>query len=188
MRGLFTLLLYPTLFIIFVGGSLIWALYQRKNGMRDILLGKDVLARWTYSPEEWRTLAAGEFEWVRHVETPGQIYISPYAILIYNGRDRFFADLQSNGALVTKAVVRGTNPPVFKLRTRWKQTVYSNSGKKVNYFSNDFHVPVPSGREEEAARLVEYFDAQAEKNADAIQDVMPEEGGLSILGKEPFDL
>ena len=156
------------------------------NTLSDLKL--NLLAHWKYTPSEWKRAVEEEFTWVKNKEIAGQIYISPTTIYITNGHDNRIIVYKRKGEIVTHASYRGADSSPLKIRVRWKViTKQLSGGEVVNYFSEDYRIPVPCGCGEEAKRIVDYFTTSAEKNLGAILDVTPPDASISLFGREPFD-
>lgn len=180
----------PLLALLAVG-TVAYYLYSRRRSRRQridrILSGANLLARWTYAPDEWRRAAEEEFTWVRNKNSVGEVCITPASIYIKNdSQDRLF-DLSGDGRMVTHASYTGTDMGSLKLRVRWK-VVHRDPDRsdEVKYYKEDYRVPVPLRYREQAERVVAYFTARLENNLEAYTAVVPEDEAISLFGKEPF--
>jgi hypothetical protein len=172
-------------------GYVLYFVHSRKSArvekISEILSRADLLAHWTYTPEEWRAAVEDEFTWVRHRDSVGHVYISPDAIYIKNDFEDSLIELGGSGRVVTHASYRGADGSPLKLRVRWKIVSSGDEGPdEVKYYKEDYRIPVPLRHREEATRVAEFFTARVENNLEAYADVMPDDEPLSIFGKDSF--
>jgi hypothetical protein len=92
MSGSLLMLLLVLLIVALVGGATsLSSCVSGERKISEILSGIDLLAHWTYTPDEWEKAVAEEFTWARK-DTIGDVYISPNAIYVKSGSgDRLFA-------------------------------------------------------------------------------------------------
>jgi hypothetical protein len=168
-----------------VGSYLVAVRRKRWNRIAQMLAGLNLLADWTYSPEEWRRAVEDEFTWVKNKDSIGHVYISPTAIYVKNDfQDRL---VEFGRKVVTHASYRGTEGSVLKMRVRWRTVRTSGDDPdKVRYFKEDYRIPVPLKQKEEANRVAEYFTAELENNLEAYAAVVPEDQPISLFGKDEF--
>ncbi len=171
-----------------------WRVYahRQKRRSRIALLteGVDVLAQWTYTPEEWRRAREDEFTWASSKDNRdygGRVYISPTTIYVQGEhRDRLI-DLEGDGRVVTHASYRGANESPLKLRVRWKTITRRRDGPdEVHYHKEDYRIPVPLSAKEEARKVVEHFTARMGENPDADVSLVSDDEVISIFGKDAF--
>jgi hypothetical protein len=160
--------------------------WQRNRKVSEIVSCPNPLARWQYAADEWPRAVDEEFNWVKHKDKPAQVFITPAGIYITNGPDGQLMSLRGGGKFVTHASYRGTDISPLKLRVRWKVVTRYRNAEHVEYYTDDYRIPVPRGREEEANRIVQFFTAQAEQNPDLVNSVTSPDSPISIFGKEPF--
>jgi hypothetical protein len=176
------------LLLVAIGGGYLYVRGRaRERKIAELLSGMDLLARWTYTGDEWRKAVAEEFTWARHGEGSGTIFIWTRGIYVRSaGGDRIF-DLSGGGRVVTYAAYRGAEGSLLKLRVRWRVVEqYADRPDEVKYYKEDYRIPVPLEHREAAQRVVEYFTAQAQNNPDAYATVMPDDEPLSLFGKDSF--
>ena len=180
----------PLLALIAVG-SVGYYLYARRRSRREriarILSSTNLLARWTYAPDEWRRAADEEFTWVKNKNSAGEVFITPASIYIKNdSQDRLF-DLSGDGRMVTHASYTGTDMGSLKLRVRWKVVRRDpERSDEVKYYKEDYRVPVPLKYREQAEHVVAFFTARLENNLEAYTAVVPDDEPISLFGKDPF--
>jgi hypothetical protein len=157
----------------------------RKRKISAILAGKNTLANWKYTPEEWQEYTGmAFFDRIKRQDIPGEAYITPTAIYVTNGYDQFFRDLEESGKVVTRCSFDGKSPAVLHIRVRWAVKNVKNEND-VKYFKDDIRIPVPNSAAEQANRVVQYFTAQAEGQGSAIQAVTPDDA-VSLFGGDKF--
>jgi hypothetical protein len=172
-----------------VVGSILYARRrERRARVAEMLAGTDLLAAWTYAPDEWRRAVEEEYTWVKSKDGVGQCYISPTAIYVKNDSQDRLIDLSGDGKVVTHASYRGAdgNSPL-KLRVRWRVVKhYEDRADEVKYFKEDYRIPVPIQNKDDAARVADFFTAQLENNLDAYTAVVPDDEPISLFGKDSF--
>lgn len=171
-----------------------WRVYahRQKRRARIALLteGVDVLALWTYTPEEWRRAREDEFTWASSKDNRdygGRVYISPTTIYLQGEhRDRLI-DLEGDGRVVTHASYRGANESPLKLRVRWKTITRRRDGPdEIHYHKEDYRIPVPPSAKEAAQKVVEYFTARMGENPDAHVSLVGDDEVISVFGNDAF--
>ena len=160
--------------------------WQRGRKASAIVSCPNPLARWKYAPDEWPGAVAEEFTWAKHTDKPAQVFITPEGIYIANEVENHLINLRGGGRFVTHASYRGTDISPLKLRVRWKVVRRYRNAEKVEYYTEDYRIPVPRGCKEDANRIVEFFTAQAEQNPNLVNAVTSPDSPISIFGKEPF--
>lgn len=149
--------------------------------------GRNLLAQWPYTPEEWRQAAADEFDWVRNKEGKGHVYVSSTAVYILGETDEHYIDLTKDGRVVTHASCRPSHMSPLKLRLRWKVVRQDNDGRsEVKYYKEDLRIPVPLAHHEEAKRAADFFTARIENNLEAYTALVPDDEPISLFGKDSF--
>lgn len=161
---------------------------KRRRRISEVIADPNLLARWTYTPDEWRRAAEEEFTWVRGRDSSGEVYISPSAIYARDdSRDRLI-DLSGDGRkVVTHASYRQGGGGPIKLRVRWKVVEQHADGPdRVKYYKEDYRVPVPPRYAGEAGRVAEFFSARLSDNLDAYAAVVPEDEPISLFGNDSY--
>ncbi len=147
-----------TIFLVIL--AIVFTIYtwqKRRKKIEAVWLedsGTNVLERWRYSPEEWKKFAEEDFSWVTNKDSPGEFSISDDSILISNGSDEFFRDLQRDWVL-TSIEFRETTS-IFKIILR--RSVSNNLRDAYEYDYEDVWIPIPPGNTEKARRIVEHFE------------------------------
>ncbi|HKQ50963.1 MAG TPA: hypothetical protein VJT74_01250 [Pyrinomonadaceae bacterium] len=163
---------------------------RRRARMEDIagmISGRNLLAQWPYTPEEWRQAAEDEFDWVRNRDGKGHVYVSPGAIYILGESDEHYIDLTADGRVVTHASCRPSHMSPLKLRLRWKVVRRDDEGRsEVKYYKEDLRIPVPLAYHAEAQRVADFFTAQIENNLEAYTALVPDDEPISLFGKDSF--
>jgi len=158
---------------------------ERKQKILEITCGVDLLAHWTYSFAEWKAVAE-EFSWGQ-TGGAGEVYISATAIYLKSGSQERLIDLASDGKVVTYAAHRGAEGSPLKIRVRWKVVKrYEDRPDEIDYFKEDYRVPVPAGKTAEAQSVAEFFTARLEENLAAYTDLVPDDEPISLFGKDSF--
>jgi hypothetical protein len=177
--------------VLLAVGAAEYYLYARRRSRREriarILSGSNILARWSYAPDEWRKAADEEFTWVRNKNSGGEVCISPTTIYIKSDTQDRLIDLSGDGKIVTHASYRGLDMGPLKFRVRWKVVRRDpDRSDEVKYYKEDYRVPVPITYREDAERVVAYFTARLENNLEAYAAVVPDDEPISLFGKDPF--
>lgn len=178
-----------TLAVLLIAGG-VWLYfnvkkYKRGKVITEITSTMNLLAKWTYTTNEWRKAVEDEFTWASSSDGPGQVFISPTAIYVRTNNSDHLIDLADNDKVVTHASYRGTDGSPLKLRVRWKVVDYdSDSGIQTKYYKEDYRIPVPPGSKEAAKRVADFFTTQLENNLDAYTDVVPDDEPISIFGRD----
>jgi hypothetical protein len=163
---------------------------RRRARMEDIaemISGRNLLAQWPYTPEEWRQAALDEFDWVRNKSGKGHVYVSPGAVYILGETDEHYIDLTRDGRVVTHASCRPSHMSPLKLRLRWKVVRQDTDGRsEVKYYKEDLRIPVPLAHYEEAKRVADFFTARIENNLEAYTALVPDDEPISLFGKDSF--
>jgi hypothetical protein len=176
------------LVVAFVGYFLYAGMRKRKARIAEMLSGDNLLAAWTYAPDEWRRAVEDEFTWVRRKDGVGHCYISPSGFYIRtDSHDRLF-DLSGDGKVVTHASYRGVDSSSpLKLRVRWRVvTTDRNGNEQIKYHKEDYRIPVPIQHRDDAARVAAFFTAQLENNLATYTAVVPDDEPISLFGKDSF--
>ena len=162
---------------------------KRKARIAEMLSGTNLLAAWTYDPDEWRQAVEEEYTWIRNKDGGvGHCYISPSGIYIKNDSQDRLIDLSGNGKVVTHASYRGADrSSPLKLRVRWRVvTTDKNGNEQIKYFKEDYRIPVPIRNRDDAARVADFFIAKLENNLAAYTAVVPDDEPISLFGKDSF--
>jgi hypothetical protein len=187
--NMFMFLLISVLLAVGFAGSFLYAWRRkRKAKIAEMLSGDDLLAAWTYDPDEWRRAVEDEYTWIRNREGVGQCYISPSAIYIKNDFQDRLIDLSDNGKVVTHASYRGADSSSpLKLRVRWRVVKqYADKPDEVKYFKEDYRIPVPIRNRDDAARVASFFTTRLENNLAAYTAVVPDDEPISLFGNDSF--
>lgn len=186
------MIIFLLIFVLVLLGVAVGFFYARRRNRRskiaEMLSGDDLLAAWTYDPDEWRRAVEEEYTWIRNKDGVGHCHISPSAIYIRNDSQDRLIDLSNNGKVVTHASYRGadSNSPL-KLRVRWRVvTRYEDRPDEVKYFKEDYRIPVPIRNRNDAARVVDFFTVKLQNNLDAYTAVVPDDEPISLFGKDSF--
>ena len=184
-------LILPLLVLLAVGavGYYVYAKRRaRKERIAETISSTNLLARWAYSPDDWRRAADEEFTWVKNKDSPGQVYISPTTIYIKNDYQDRLIDLSGEGRVVTHASYLGSDMSPLKLRLRRKvvTTHLDSNRQEVKYYKEDYRLPVPLTYREEAERVVKFFTARLENDLAAYTAVVSDDEPISLFGKDPF--
>ena len=159
----------------------------RLEEIAEMVSGRNLLAQWPYTPEEWRQAAEDEFDWVKNKEGKGHVYVSSTAIYILGETDEHYIDLTSDDRVVTHASCRPSHMSPLKLRLRWKVVRQDNEGhSEVKYHKEDLRIPVPLAHHEEAKRAADFFTARIENNLEAYTALVPDDEPISLFGKDSF--
>ena len=159
----------------------------RMEDVAEMVSGRNLLAQWPYTPDEWRQAAEDEFDWVRNKNGRGHVYVSPEAVYIQGELDGRYIDLTKDGRVVTHASCRPSHMSPLKLRLRWKVVRRDEHGHtEVKYYKEDLRIPVPLAYHEEAKRAADYFTAQIENNLEAYTALVPDDEPISLFGKDSF--
>lgn len=172
-------------------GAAWYYLYTKKRSRRErvarILSGSNILARWSYAPDEWRRAADEEFTWVRNKNNGGEVCISPTTIYIRSDTQDRLIDLSGDGKMVTHVSYRGLDMGPLKIRVRWKVVERDpDRSAEVKYHKEDYRVPVPLRYREDAERVVAYFTTRLENNLEAYTALVPDDEPISLFGKDTF--
>jgi hypothetical protein len=177
--------------VLLAAGVAAYYLYARRRSRREriarVLSGSNILARWSYAPEEWRRAADEEFTWVRNKNSGGEVCISPTTIYIKSDTQDLLIDLSGDGKMVTHASYRGLDMCPLKLRVRWKIVKRDpDRSDEVKYYKEDYRIPVPIRYREHAERVVAYFTTRLENNLEAYTAVVSDDEPISLFGKDTF--
>lgn len=184
MIGVLLALLLILLSAALFGAYLVYARrLERKRKIALILEGVDLLARWRYTPEEWRAVEE-EFGWEGRGGA-GEAFITQSAIYVRGGSGERLIEL--GGVVVTHASYSGVAGSPLKLRVRWRVvTSQADGADEISYFKEDYRLPVPARHGEDAKRVAAFFTARLESNLDAYAAVVPEDEPISLFGKDGF--
>jgi hypothetical protein len=186
---MFIFLLILVLLAVLVTGSFLYVgRRKRKARIAEMLSGDNLLAAWTYDPEEWRRAVEEEYTWIRNKDGVGHCYVSPSSIYIKNDSQDRLIDLNNDGKVVTHASYRGADgSSPLKLRVRWRVvTTDKNGNEQIKYFKEDYRIPVPIRNRDNAARVADFFTAKLENNLAAYTAVVPDDEPISLFGKDSF--
>jgi hypothetical protein len=175
------------LLLVAGGGYYLYSKWRsQKERIARIVSGENSIARWSYTPDEWRRAAAEEFTWAGNNSSVGEVYISPTAIYIKSDSQNQIIDLSGNGKIVTHVSYRGQDMGPLKLRVRGKEKSDPDRSAEVKYHKDDYRLPVPLRHREDAERVVAYFTARLENNLEAYTAVVPDDEPISLFGKDTF--
>jgi hypothetical protein len=183
-------LVFLAVILVFVLGvlALIHLVKRWQRGRKSAAIVQDPnpLARWQYAPDEWPGAVDEEFTWAKHKDKPAQVFITHAGIYIANEFENHLINLRGGGRFVTHASYRGSDVSPLKLRVRWKVVRRYRNAERVEYYTEDYRIPVPRGRMEEANRVAQFFTTQAEQNPDLVNSVTDPDSLISIFGNDPF--
>jgi len=184
----FPLILVAALLLVTIAGGYLYIRRRRRRAkIAEILSGENVLAHWTYAPDDWKRAVEEEFTWAKSKDTIGHVYISPTTVYIKSDSGDRLIDLAGDGKVVTHASYRGTEGSPLKIRVRWKIIKrYQDKPDEVKYFKEDYRIPVPLRYSEEAQRVAAFFTARLQDNLAAYTNVVPEDEPISLFGKDSF--
>lgn len=167
---------YQCMIMVLVFFLVIYVYFQnrrkRRKTIESIQNGKDVLVKWTYSPEEWAEYAGDESSgWIKNKDIPGDVFITTESIYVTNGSDEYFYEFGWK---------RVTQCSFFRsfldLRIEWSDTSRSGVTEGMTqYHYEDFRLFVPAAKREEVLELVEEFKAMIEPNSPAQKTVKDSE-------------
>lgn len=182
-------LLIPVLILLGVAvvGLFLYARRRERSArVAEMLAGTNLLAAWTYAPDEWRRAVEEEYTWAKSKDGVGHCYISATGIYVKNDSQDRLIDLSSDGKVVTHASYRGADSrSPLKLRVRWRVVrQYKDRPDEVKYFKEDYRIPVPIQNKDDAARVADFFTAQLENNLGAYTAVVPDDEPISLFGKD----
>lgn len=165
MMGLFIIAFVGFVIAIGFGGYLYYRRRVRAKAIAGILDDPNSLARWTYTPDEWRTAVAGEFSWAKASGSSAQIFISRTGIYVKTDTQDHLIELANGFKVVTYASYRGEAGSPLKLRVRWKVVRRNPDGPdETKYYKEDYRIPVPLKHKQAAQNVADYFTAQLENN------------------------
>lgn len=169
------------------GGYLYYLRRRRRKVIDDILFDVNPLAVWTYSPEEWRLAVQEEFSWGRVNDAPVQVRISRFGAYFKTRSREHLIPLQDGTRVVTFAGYSGFEGSPLKLRTRWRVITYDRNGnKEINYYKEDYRIPVPLREKEAAQNVVTYFTKWLEDNPHLYTQMVPDDEPISLFAKDSF--
>jgi hypothetical protein len=148
------------LLLMFIGGFALYLLagHRRRKKLSSIVNGEsEVLLKWKYSPEDWKSYAENPASrWIGNGDLPGEAFITPENILVTNGEDRYFYEFAKK-----KITQCAFFHPFLDLRIEWM------GGTKAIpvQLREDFRLFVPNAHKEEISDLVEEFKVMTKSNA-----------------------
>lgn len=158
---------------------------KRGKVISDLTSSMNILAKWTYTPVEWRKAVEEEFTWASNQDIAGQVFISPVAFCVRTNNRDHLVELADKGKVVTHASYRGTSDSPLKLRVRWREVTHdADSGREVNYYKEDYRIPVPSGAKDAARKVVDFFATQIENNQVAYANLVSDDEPISLFGRD----
>ena len=177
------LVLFGVLFaigLIFV--FLFWRIikYGRKIvDAKQIRVAAESICVWNFSPEEWLEYAAAA-SFVNEPKGSGEIKITVYDIWIKDENGTRSQSLNSS-RLVTDCRVDAKG---IKVRRR-SMSQYSPTNAPV-YKVSDLYIPVPRGKEVDAAKIVDELKAFIARHSDKVAEVTPPDVITGLLGEVDF--
>jgi hypothetical protein len=117
---------YVFLALVLFGAVVSYVLPDRRKKKRveNLLSGREALAHWRYTPDEWVRWARS-LKWARHPGRAGEVYFGKEAVLITNGLDEYFRGLDetANGAKIYGASVSDESPYLLIVNVHWMENV-----------------------------------------------------------------
>ena len=173
--------------VVGIVGVYLYLKRRKRERISALVSDPNLLAHWTYMPDEWQLAVAEEFTWAKNKGGMGHVYISPTAFCVKSDSGDRLTELSGDGKVVTHASYRGTEGSPLKFRVRWKVvTRHEDRSDEVKYFKEDYRIPVPLKYKEDAQRVADYFTAQLESNLEAYTAVVPDDEPISLFGKDAF--
>src|SRR5215203_578485 len=150
--------------ILFLGLLLVLFLYfanrrKRQETVDAIQAGKDVLVKWSYSPEDWIIYAEDDSSgWIKNKDIPGDAFITPESIYVTNGTDEYFYEFGR------KQITQCSFYCSFlELRMEWTETNRGGAMKGLPQKKHeDFRLFVPADMEAEMSGVIAEFKAMSE--------------------------
>ena len=180
MEGYQVLCLF--LIVIFAVYSYFSNRRKRLKKIASIREGESVLAKWSYSPEEWGKYAEDAFsEWIKNKDIPGEAFITPTNIFVTNGLDECLFDFGE----LTHCSRRGS---FIKLRIDRLSYSKRNDAPPV-LIQEDFRLLVSAGNEEKVPELLAVFNDRIQANpnrADVLEFVRKKREITSLFGNDDF--
>ena len=141
---------------------------ERRETIASIREGENILAKWSYSPEEWKKYAEDESSgWIQNKDIPGEAFITRTNVYVTNGNDEYFFEFEKERKLLTRCSYLNS---FIKLRIEWLTTstrrigTYGASYDTYNHHHEDFRLFVPVGNEEKVSKLMTEFNNQIHEN------------------------
>jgi len=187
---MFELVISSVVLVVVAAGASVYLYFRRQKRKSEISLltdGVDLLAHWTYTPNEWRKAVEEEFTWASSKDDVGQVYVSPTALYVKADHRDHLIELAENDKVVTHASYRGAEDSPLKLRVRWRVVTYNPDGPdQIKYYKEDYRIPVPPSAKEAASKVADFFTRQLENNLDAYTTVIGDDESISLFGKDSF--
>ncbi len=153
---------------------------KKRKTIASIREGKSVLAKWSYSPDEWKKYAEDAFsEWIKHKDVPGEAFVTPTNIFVTNGIDECLFDTEK----LTHCSYRGS---FIKLRIDRLSYSKNNDAPPV-LIQEDFRLLIPADSEEKLPELLAEFNARIRENpnrADVLKFVQNNREITSLFGSD----
>ena len=173
--------------LVLAGGYLYRRRQHRSKAIADILFDVNPLAVWTYSPEEWRRAVDEELSWGRADDGPAQIRISRTGIYFKSRAREHVLPLADGKRVVTFAAYGAHEGSPLKLRTRWRKTTRDQYGREqIEYYKEDYRIPVAVRDKEAAQNVVSYFTKWLDDNPRFYTQMVPDDEPISLFGKDSF--
>jgi hypothetical protein len=186
----FLIVLMGAIFALAAGGVyLYYHRGQRRKVIDDIVADVNPLAVWTYSPEEWRRAVQDELSWGNADDGPVQVRISRLGIYFKGRAHEHLLSLLDGDRVVTFAAYGGAEGNPLKLRTRWRVISHDPDEfgrEKIQYYKEDYRIPVPFREHAAATNVVNYFTKWLEDNPDFYTQMLPDDEPISLFGKDSF--
>ena len=179
MKGYQILILF--IIVIFIVYSYFSNRRKRRKTIASIREDESVLAKWSYSPEEWKKYAEDAFsEGIKNKDVPGEAFVTPTNIFVTNGIDECLFD---TGKL-THSSYSGS---FIKLRIDRLKSSGSGSNRSTVLQQEDFRLLVPVSNEEKVPKLLAEFNARIQANphrAEVLEFVRNKREITSLFGSD----
>jgi hypothetical protein len=169
--------------IVFIGlvfAFLLWRLIRYGNNVaaaQKIRAAAVAICVWNFSPDEWLDYAAGA-EFIKDPKGPGEIKITIYDIWIKDDGGTRTRSLNAK-RLVTDCRVDSRG---IKVRRRSVNIIRTTPVYEVR----DLYIPVPSGKEGDAAKVVDRLKAFIAEHSDKVAWVTPPDVLNGLMGEVDF--
>jgi len=184
---LYLIVIGLVLTLIAAAGYWYFRRWRQASIAADILNDPNLVASWTYTPQEWQQAVTDEFDWAKAGGGSAQVRISQRGVYVWSDSDSRVYELETGTKVVTFAGYPGIEGSPLKLRVRWKVVTYDEHGnRQTKYHKQDHRIPVPLRVKDEAEKVVQFFQQRLENNLDAYTAVIPDDQPISLFGKDSF--
>ena len=167
--------------IALVFAILIWVLinYSKKVAAGEQLrLAAPAICEWRFSPDEWNAYVA-ESTFIKDAKGAGEIKVTVYDIWI---KDESGTRRQSLNAKFRVTACRIDSDGI-KIRRR---SVHESQKSSASYKMYDFHIPIPTGKEDDAARVVAELEKYMADHSEVVAAVTPPDVLTGLMGEVDF--